>query len=112
MKEITAIIKPFMLSKVEEALVAAGTFPGMTVTECRGIGRNRLQRASQDKRVGLEFAGKVKIQIVVPDDVAERLAEVIVKAAHTGHHGDGLVYITPVDAAIKVKTFDRGEAAL
>lgn len=108
MKTITAIIKPFMLAKVQEALQATPGFPGMTVTDCRGIGHDRLEGARQ-RASELEFVGKVRIEVVVTDDLADRLADVMARAAHTGNPGDGLIYISLVDAAIRVRTFDRDE---
>ena len=110
MKTITAIIKPFMLAKVQEALQATPGFPGMTVTDCRGIGHDRLEGARQ-RASEVEFMGKVKIEVVVADDLAERLAGVMARAAHTGNPGDGLIYLSSVDAAIRVKTFDKDEQA-
>jgi len=107
-KTITAIIKPFMLAKVQEALQATPGFPGMTVTDCRGIGHDRLEGARQ-RASELEFVGKVRIEVVVTDDLADRLADVMARAAHTGNPGDGLIYISLVDAAIRVRTFDRDE---
>ena len=108
MKTITAIIKPFMLARVQEALQATPGFPGMTVTDCRGIGHDRLEGARQ-RASELEFVGKVRIEVVVTDDLADRLADVMARAAHTGNPGDGLIYISLVDAAIRVRTFDRDE---
>ena len=110
MKTITAIIKPFMLAKVQEALQATPGFPGMTVTDCRGIGHDRLEGARQ-RASELEFVGKVRIEVVVTDDLADRLADVMARAAHTGNPGDGLIYISLVDAAIRVRTFDKDEQA-
>lgn len=107
MKTITAIIKPFMLAKVQEALQATPGFPGMTVSDCRGISHDRLERAPRERHHGVEFIGKIKIDIIAPDEAADSLAEIIARAAHTGNHGDGLVYISPVNSAIRIRTFDK-----
>ena len=110
MKIITAIIKPFMLAKVQEALQATPGFPGMTVTDCRGIGHDRLEGA-RHRATEVEFIAKVRIEVVVADDLADRLADVMARAAHTGNPGDGLIYISMVGAAIRVRTFDKDEQA-
>jgi nitrogen regulatory protein PII len=112
MKQITAYIKPFMLPKVQEALMRAPGFCGMTVTDGRGMGHSRLEHNSREHAPGHEFVAKVKIEMLAGDDDAERLADVIAKAAHTGNSGDGLLYITAVQTTIRIKTFDRDDRAL
>jgi nitrogen regulatory protein PII len=107
MKEITAIIKPFMLAKVHEALQCIGDFPGMTVSDCRGMSPVRVEQAPQGGPPGLEYVGKVKIQLLCADDLADHLVEIIAKAAHTGNTGDGLVYVVSVDGARRIRTFDK-----
>jgi nitrogen regulatory protein PII len=107
MKQVTAIIKPFMLAKVQEALQHVAGFPGMTVSDCRGMGQSHLMTAPKDRHPGVEFVHKVRLEIVVADDLAEQVVDVICHAAHTGNVGDGLVYITPVDGSIRVRTFDK-----
>lgn len=107
MKQITAIIKPFMLAKVQEALQHVPGFPGMTVSDCRGMGQSRVLAQPLDRHVGVEFVHKVRLEILVADDLAEQLADVICHAAHTGNVGDGLVYIMPVDGSIRVRTFNK-----
>jgi len=107
MKEITAIFKPFMLAKVQEALQSVGDFPGMTVSDCRGMSPARIEQALKDRAPAMEYVGKVKIQLLVSDDFADQLAEIIARAAHTGNPGDGLVYVIPVGSAIRIRTFDK-----
>ena len=112
MKQITAYIKPFMLPKVQEALMQAPGFRGMTVTDGRGMGHGRLEHNPRERAPGLEFVAKLRIEMLVSDEDAEHVAEVIAKAAHTGNSGDGLLYITVVQTAIRIKTFDRDDRAL
>jgi len=111
MKEIKAFIKPFMLAKVEEALLGTPGFVGMTVTDCRGIGHDQLQRKLGEREIRIELVKKVKIEMVVPDHLVETMADAILHAAHTGNPGDGLVYITQVEKAVRIKTFDANEKA-
>jgi|SRR3989338_2670557 len=111
MKEVKAIIKPFMLVKVEEALLGIQEFHGMTVTDCRGMGHEWVEKHPNERERGIEFVPKIKIEIVVPDHLADVIADVILHAAHTGNHGDGLVYITDVQTVIRIKTFCSDEQA-
>lgn len=112
MKQITAYIKPFMLPKVQEALMQSPGFCGMTVTDGRGMGQAHLEHHPRERAPGREFVHKLRLEMLVGDDDAERLAEVIAKAAHTGNSGDGLLYITAVQTTIRIKTFDRNDRAL
>jgi nitrogen regulatory protein P-II 1 len=112
MKLITAIVKPFKLDDVKEALQGGG-FNGLTVSEVQGFGRQRghteIYRGAEYK---IEFVPKVRIEILVDDyDVAD-LVERIVAAARTGGIGDGKVWVTEVDAVIRVRTGERGRDAL
>lgn len=109
MKEIKAIIQPYMLTKVINDLHAIENLPGVTVSEVRGFGRNRA-RGAKDKIVEdfIEYAKKTKLEIVVPDELAEQVVEVITRNAHTGHPGDGLIFVSPVDEVIKIRTGERG----
>ena len=112
MKLIIAIIKPFKLEDVKEALAAAG-IEGMTVTEVKGFGRQKghteIYRGSE---YTVDFLPKVKVEIVVPDDVVGKTAEVIVKAAKTGKIGDGKVFVLPLDEVVRIRTDERGESAV
>jgi nitrogen regulatory protein PII len=112
MKLITAIIKPFKLEEVKEALAAAGV-EGMTVTEVKGFGRQKghteIYRGSE---YTVDFLPKVKVEIVVADDVAGKAIEAIAKAAKTGKIGDGKIFVVPVEEVIRIRTDERGEAAV
>jgi nitrogen regulatory protein PII len=112
MKFITAIIKPFKLDEVKEALSAVG-IEGMTVTEVKGYGRQKghteIYRGSE---YTVDFIPKVKLEIAVIDDLAGKVIEAIVKAAKTGKIGDGKVFVLPLEEVIRIRTDERGEAAV
>ncbi len=112
MKLITAIIKPFKLEAVKEALTAVG-IEGMTVTEVKGFGRQKghteVYRGSE---YTVDFLPKAKIEIVVPDDIKDKVVTAIVNAAKTGKIGDGKVFISPVDDVIRIRTDEHGDAAV
>jgi nitrogen regulatory protein P-II 1 len=112
MKKIEAILRPHKIEEVREALLEAG-FPGMTVFEVRGIGRQKghteVYRGSEYK---IDFLPKVKIEIVVPDQRADAAIAVIVRASQTGVLGDGKIFVTSVEEAIRVRTEESGEDAL
>jgi nitrogen regulatory protein P-II 1 len=112
MKFIVAIIKPFKLEEVKEALSQLG-IQGMTVTEVKGFGRQKghteIYRGSE---YTVDFLPKVKIEVVVADDLVGRVVEGIVKAAKTGKIGDGKVFVLPIEDAVRIRTDERGEAAL
>jgi nitrogen regulatory protein P-II 1 len=112
MKLIVAIIKPFKLEEVKAAL-AALNIEGMTVTEVKGFGRQKghteIYRGSE---YTVDFLPKVKIEIATSDDLAPKAVDAIVKTAKTGKIGDGKVFVLPVDDAIRIRTGDRGDAAI
>ena len=112
MKKIEAIIKPFKLDEVKEALHEIG-LQGITVLEAKGFGR---QKGHTELYHGAEyvvdFLPKVKIELVIEDDMLERAVEAIMQAAHTGRIGDGKVFISTVDDAIRVRTGERGKDAI
>lgn len=112
MKLISAIIKPFKLEEVKDALADVGV-EGMTVTEVKGFGRQKghteVYRGSE---YTVDFLPKVKLEIVVADELVAKAAEAIVKAARTGKIGDGKVFVLPVEEAIRIRTDERGEAAV
>ena len=112
MKKIEAIIKPYRLDDVKSALMAAGA-TGMTVTEVRGFG---LQKGHTELYRGAEytvdFLPKVKVEVVVPDSLLETAMEAIQKAAWSGGIGDGKIFVHPVEGAIRIRTGERGDAAL
>ncbi|MCX6936431.1 MAG: P-II family nitrogen regulator [Verrucomicrobia bacterium] len=112
MKLIIAIIKPFKLEEVKEALSEIGV-EGMTVTEVKGFGRQKghteIYRGSE---YTVDFLPKVKLEIVVADDVVTKTVEAIVKAAKTGKIGDGKVFVVALEDAIRIRTDERGDAAI
>jgi len=112
MKKIEAIIKPFKLDEVKEALHDVG-LQGITVTEAKGFGRQKghteLYRGAE---YIVDFLPKVKIEIVLDDNMLERAIESIQKAAHTGRIGDGKIFVYTIDDAIRIRTGERGAEAV
>ena len=112
MKLITAIIKPFRLDDVRNALAEVGV-NGMTVTEVKGFGRQRghteLYRGAE---YVVDFLPKAKVEIAVSDDLAERAIEAITHAAHTGKVGDGKIFVTDLEQALRIRTGETGDSAL
>jgi len=112
MKLITAIVKPFKLEEVKEAIRGLNCH-GMTITEVRGFGRQRGRtEVYREAEYTIEFIQKVRIDVVVEDADAKAVAEAIVEAARTGKIGDGKVWMTPVDEVIRVRTGEMGHDAL
>jgi nitrogen regulatory protein P-II 1 len=112
MKLITAIIKPFKLEAVKEALTQVGV-EGMTVSEVKGFGRQKghteVYRGSE---YTVDFLPKIKLEVVVADDIKDKVVSAIVNAAKTGKIGDGKVFISPVDDVIRIRTDEHGDAAI
>ncbi|MGK4905390.1 P-II family nitrogen regulator [Streptomyces albus] len=112
MKLLTAVIKPHQLDEVKEALRAFGV-QGLTVTEASGYGR---QRGHTEIYRGAEYTvdlvPKARIEVLVEDEDAEQLTEIVVKAARTGKIGDGKVWVVPIETAVRVRTGERGPDAL
>jgi len=112
MKKIEAIIKPFKLDEVKDALSKAGV-QGLTVVEVRGFGRQRghteLYRGAE---YAVDFLPKVKIELLVDDANASQLVDVIEKAARTGKIGDGKIFVMPVEEVIRIRTGERGHDAI
>lgn len=112
MKKIEAIIKPFKLDEVREALSETGV-SGLTVTEVKGFGRQKghteLYRGAE---YVVDFLPKVKVEVVVPDDIVESVIEAIIKAARTGKIGDGKIFISGVEQVVRIRTGEMGENAL
>jgi nitrogen regulatory protein P-II 1 len=112
MKKIEAIIKPFKLDDVKEALTEIGVI-GMTVMEVRGFGRQKghteLYRGSE---YTIDFLPKVKVELVVADALVAKVMETIIAAAKTGSIGDGKVFVLPVEEAVRIRTGERGEDAI
>ena len=112
MKLITAIIKPFKLEEVRTALTDIG-LQGMTVTEVKGYGRQKghteIYRGAE---YAVSFLPKIKIEVVVPATLVDKAVEAIVKAAKTGKIGDGKVFVSTVEEAIRIRTEEKGESAV
>ncbi|MBA4800377.1 MULTISPECIES: P-II family nitrogen regulator [Euryhalocaulis] len=112
MKKIEAVIKPFKLDEVKEALQEIGV-QGMTVTEAKGYGRQKghteLYRGAE---YVIDFLPKIKLEVVVDDDMAERVVDAIAAAARSGKIGDGKIFVSPVEDALRIRTGERGHAAL
>ena len=112
MKKIEGIVKPYKLDEVKDALTGIGII-GMTVSEVRGFGRQKghteLYRGSE---YTIDFLPKIRIELVVPDGLADKVVDAIAAAARTGSIGDGKVFVTPVETAVRIRTGERDEAAL
>ena len=112
MKKIEAVIKPFKLDEVREALSEIGV-SGLTVTEVKGFGRQKghteLYRGAE---YVVDFLPKVKVEIVVPDDAVENAIDCIIKAARTGKIGDGKIFVMPVEQVVRIRTGETGEEAV
>ena len=112
MKKIEAVIKPFKLDEVKEALHEVG-IKGITVTEAKGFGRQKghteLYRGAE---YVVDFLPKVKVEVVIEEGLVERAVEAIQQAAHTGRIGDGKIFVSNVDEAIRIRTGERGADAV
>lgn len=112
MKRVEAIIKPFKLDEVKDALVAAGV-KGMTITEVRGFGRTGGKReVYRGSAYIVDFIPKVRVEVVVPDELVEAVLEAIETSAKTSRIGDGKVFVLPVEEALRIRTGERGDAAI
>jgi len=112
MKKIEAVIKPFKLDEVKDALSEAG-IEGMTVLEVKGFGRQKghteIYRGSE---YTVDFLPKVKIEVVLPDDMVDKATTAIIKAAKTGKVGDGKIFVSTIDHAIRIRTEEEGDKAI
>jgi nitrogen regulatory protein P-II 1 len=112
MKKIEAVIRPFKLDDVREALTEIGV-RGMTITEVKGYGRQKghteLYRGAEYR---IDFLPKIKIEIVAPDELVEKIVNTIIKTARTGQVGDGKIFIYPIEEVIRVRTEETGEDAI
>ena len=112
MKKVECIIKPYKLEEVKGALTELG-IQGMTISEVKGFGRQKghteLYRGSE---YTIDFVPKVRVEVVVPDDRVAEVANAVMKAAQTGKIGDGKILVVPVEEAIRIRTGERGEAAI
>lgn len=105
MKEIKAVIQPFVVNQVLAALRRMPELPGVTVSEVKGFGKGRITGGPPDA-TGTELFGarKLKIEIVIPDELADKVTEVILRHAHTGNPGDGKIFVSTVDDVIRIRT--------
>ncbi|MCC7226610.1 MAG: P-II family nitrogen regulator [Burkholderiaceae bacterium] len=112
MKQVTAIIKPFKLDEVREALAEVGV-NGLTVTEVKGFGRQKghteLYRGAE---YVVDFLPKIRVEMVVADTLVDDVIEAVIKAARTGKIGDGKIFVSPVEQAIRIRTSESGDTAL
>ena len=112
MKKITAIIKPFKLDDAKQALTDIGAV-GMTVSEVRGFGRQKghseIYRGAEYK---VDFLPKVQLELVVPDELAEKVTLTLMEAARTGSIGDGKIFVSPIEDAVRIRTGEHGDGAL
>lgn len=112
MKKIEAIIKPFKLDEVKDALSEVG-IQGMTVTEVKGFGRTGGKKeVYRGSAYVVDFVPKVKLEIVVPEAMVKEVIDAIEKSAKTGRIGDGKIFVMPIDEAVRIRTGERGEEAI
>ena len=112
MKKIEAIIRPHLLDAVRSALQEVDV-KGMTVSEVQGYGRQKGHTETyRGTEYQIEFIPKIKIEVIIPDDIEDFVMQAIIKAARTGKFGDGKIFIIPIDDVVRIRTGERGEAAL
>jgi nitrogen regulatory protein P-II 1 len=112
MKKIAAILKPAKLDEVKDAVTAAGV-TGMTVSEVRGFGRTGGKKeVYRGSAYVVDFVPKVKIELVVPDEIVHDVLDAIEKTAKTGRIGDGKIFVFPIEEAVRIRTGERGKEAL
>ncbi|MCH7959256.1 MAG: P-II family nitrogen regulator [Candidatus Hydrogenedentes bacterium] len=112
MKKVAAIVKPFKLEEVKEALTGLG-IQGMTITEVKGFGRQKGHKeVYRGAEYVVEFLPKIKIEVVVGEDIVDDTVQAIVKAASTGRIGDGKIFVSSIDDAIRIRTGESGEVAI
>ena len=113
MKEIKAIMQPFLISKVVEALKLIPGLPGVTVSDVRGFGRAQAVGSVNTVAEGsVEYVKKSKLEIVVPDEMAEKVVETIQRHAHTGNPGDGKIFVYRVEDVVRIRTGEHGDSAI
>ena len=112
MKMIVAFLQAHRLDRVTRRLMHIKGFPGMTVVEGRGFGREKLEDALNTREELTDFTQKVQIETVVPSGLVESVIEALIEGAHTGERGDGRVFVLPVEQAVRIKTKERGEMAI
>ncbi|GIV46173.1 MAG: nitrogen regulatory protein P-II 1 [Ignavibacterium sp.] len=113
MKEIKAIIQPFKLTEVIKELQKIEGLPGVTISDIKGFGKTRAMNAAEKVIDDLiEYVPKKKIEIVVHDDMVDKILDVIQSKAHTGNPGDGKIFVVNVENVVKIRTNERGESAI
>ena len=113
MKEIKAIMQPFLISKVVEALKLIPGLPGVTVSDVRGFGRAHAVGAVDTVEEGaVEYVKKSKLEVVVPDNLAKDVIETIQRHAHTGNPGDGKIFVYQVEDVVRIRTGEHGDSAI
>jgi len=112
MKEIKAIVQPFQVSTIVTALEDIPELPGITVFEVQGFGRQKGRGAADSLEDGVLYANKMQMELVVPDHLVDVVVRTIRDQAHTGNPGDGKIFVHSVDDAIRIRTGERGDAAL
>jgi len=112
MKLIEAIVKPFKLDEVKDALVELGV-EGMTVTEVKGFGRQKGHKETyRGTEYQIDFVPKIKLEVVIPDNLEQKVLETIARAAKTGSIGDGKIFVFDVNSVIRIRTGETGEGAV
>lgn len=112
MKKIEAIIKPFKLDELKEALNSLGIF-GMTVSEVKGFGRQKgHMEVYRGAEYEVDFIPKVKVEIITPSDMVDKIVETIISSVNTGKIGDGKIFVLPIDSVCRVRTGERDEDAI
>ena len=112
MKKIEAIIRPHLLEAVRNALQELDV-RGLTISEVQGYGRQRGHRETyRGSEYQIEFVPKLKLEVIIPDDIEDFVVQAIIKTASTGKFGDGKIFITPLDDVLRIRTGERGEAAI
>jgi len=116
MKMIVAVVQPFRLSKVTTALQGIGGFPGVTVTDVRGFGREKsmTEEGARHRVIEdfVEYVAKARIEIVARDEMVDEIVSTISRVAHTGNRGDGKIFVLPVESAVRITTGETGDAAV
>ena len=112
MKKVEAIIRPHLLDAVKDALQEVNVL-GMTVSEVQGYGRQRGHTETyRGAEYQIEFVPKAKIEVIIPDDIEDAVVQAVTRAARTGKFGDGKIFVTPLSDVVRIRTGERGEAAL
>ena len=115
MKLITAVVQPFMLTKITHALEEIERFPGISITDVRGFGREKHEHDPEQHRREddiVDFVKKSRIDIAVSDDLVAQIVDTIARVAHTGNRGDGKIFVTPLESAVRIRTGERDDVAL